>query len=521
MYDAPKDSSGVITPIAPDLEGVALGERPVLRCVPDETEIRNDLAERAARPETADLVIVANRLPIRSTTNETGTAWTASPGGLVSALTPTLQADQGIWIGWPGGVGDDEPPEHYAGVSLRSISLTQDDYANFYLGFANATLWPLYHDAIRTPRFEREWWQGYVEVNDRFARAAASAAAPGATVWVHDYQLQLVPKMLRDLRPDLRIGFFLHIPFPPQELFLQLPWRREILEGLVGADLIGFQVPGAATNFARLARRVLGATGADGIIEYGGRRLKVGAFPISVDTDNLVQLASQPAVQARAQRIRSELGDPEFVMLGVDRLDYTKGIDQRINALAELYADGFLSPMKHVFVQVASPSRDDGPHYQRERHHLEQRVGEVNGEYGRVGHPAIHYLHQTLDAEELVSLYLAADIMLVTPLRDGMNLVAKEYVTCRTDSTGVLILSEFAGAAAELRDAVSVNPHDLDGIKAAVRYSVVVGPEEAQARMRRLRRVVKRHDVHFWATSFLDALSDLGDPPDGDGNGSA
>jgi trehalose 6-phosphate synthase len=462
-----------------------------------------------ATTRLADLVVVANRLPIRVTEHGGARSWSTSPGGLVSALEAVLREREGLWVGWAESAGGVALPESHEGISLKAVPIGADEYDDFYVGFANATLWPLYHDAIRSPTFDRRWWHAYVTVNRRYAEAAAEAAAPGATVWVHDYHLQLVPMMLRDLRADVRIGFFLHIPFPPQELFLQLPWRREILEGLLGADLVGFQVPGAATNFARLARRLVGATGTDAVLSHGGRSVRVGAFPISIDTAHFVQRATDPAVRKRARQIRSDLGDPEFVMLGVDRLDYTKGIDHRLKAVAELFAEGTLTTARHVVVQIAVPSREEDAHYQHEREHLEQLVSEVNGQYGRVGHPAIHYLYQNVPSDELIALYLAADIMLVTPLRDGMNLVAKEYVACRVDTTGVLILSEFAGAARELRSAILVNPHDLEGVKAAIRHALNGDPSEARARMRRLRRVVGRRDVHAWARTFLSALWDM------------
>jgi len=463
---------------------------------------------------SASLVVVANRLPIRRVDGDGPAHWDLSPGGLVSALTPVLRDRAGMWIGWPGGGGDLAVPSSYEGIELRPVHLEGDEYERFYVGFANASLWPLYHDGIRSATFDRDWWQAYVTVNDRYARAAADAAADGATVWIHDYHLQLVPKMLRALRPDLRIGFFLHIPFPPQELFLQLPWRRQILEGLLGADLVGFQVPGAAANFSRLARRVAGATGTDSAMDYDGRRVRVGAFPISIDTAQLIGRASDPAVRKRAAELRDELGHPEVVLLGVDRLDYTKGIDRRLWAVAELFADGALSVARVAFVQIGVPSREEDPHYRRERQHLEQLVGEINGAHASVGHPVVHYLYQSVPPDELVALYLAADVMVVTPLRDGMNLVAKEYVACRLDATGALVLSELAGAARELRDAILVNPHDLDGLKRAILHGVELDPTEATARMRRMRRVVRRHDVHAWARSYLSALQtdrDTGD----------
>lgn len=463
-------------------------------------------APSIAGPATSDFVVVANRLPVHPA-EPPSRAWQPSPGGLATALGGVLTEPDGVWVGWTGEIGPRDAPAEYEGMRLRSVHLTQRDYEEFYLGFSNATLWPLYHDAVRTPAFHRDWFHSYRDVNRRFAESAAQVASLGGTVWVHDYQLQMVPRILRELRPDLRIGFFLHIPFPPRELFLQLPWRHAILDGLLGADLVGFQVPGAAANFARLARRLSGARGTTSSIEYDGRTINVGAFPISIDSPRFVERASDPTVRARSRQIRSDLGDPEVVLLGVDRLDYTKGIDNRIRAVAELFDDGTLHPPKHVMVQVAVPSREEDLHYVDERRHLEQVVSEVNGEHALVGQPAVHYLHQSMPMDELVAMYLAADVMLVTPFRDGMNLVAKEYVACRTDLSGALVLSEFAGAAAELKGAFSVNPHDLEGMKEAIRRAMTVTPREGRARMLRMRRTVLRHDVHAWASSFLGALS--------------
>lgn len=464
--------------------------------------------EAAVQSRHADLVVVANRLPVRVSEQRGERRWTTSPGGLVSALEPVLRERGGLWVGWAETADGFAIPDVHDGIALREVPIGADEFDDFYVGFANGTLWPLYHDAIRSPTFERRWWQAYVTVNRRYADAVADSAARGSTVWVHDYHLQLVPKMLRERRADVKIGFFLHVPFPPQELFVQLPWRREIIEGLLGADLVGFQVPGAATNFARLARRLGGANGTDAALSHGGRTVRVGAFPISIDTAHVMRRAADPEVRQRAQQIRADLGNPDVVMLGVDRLDYTKGIDRRLIAVAELFAEGTLASPRHVVVQIAVPSREEDAHYQHEREHLEQLVSEVNGQYGRVGHPAIHYLYQSFDTDELIALYLAADIMLVTPLRDGMNLVAKEYVACRSDNSGVLVLSEFAGAARELRAAILVNPHDLDGVKSAIKHALDAVPSESQPRMRRLRRVVRRRDVHTWARSFLSVLGE-------------
>ncbi|MFY9783903.1 MAG: trehalose-6-phosphate synthase [Acidimicrobiales bacterium] len=458
----------------------------------------------------ADLVVVANRLPVQHSMINGEESWRPSPGGLVSALTAVLQNRNGLWIGWPGTSEYGAPPRSYEGIRLKAVDITNDEYENFYLGFSNATLWPLYHDAIRAPTFHRHWWQAYVKVNLRYAQAVADSVAPNGRVWIHDYQLQLVPRMLRELRPDVRIGFFLHIPFPPIELFMQLPWRREILSGLLGADLIGFQVTQAASNFSRMARRQSSATGTDSLLDFEGRSIRVGAFPISVDSEQIIKYAHDPDIRARSVEIRKDLGDPEVVLLGVDRLDYTKGIQQRIKAVSEMFQDGSLIAGKHVMVQVAVPSRETDAHYERERHNLEQAVSEMNGEHGQVGNPVIHYLHQNLPFAELVALYLTADVMIVTPFRDGMNLVAKEYVMCRSDLTGRLVLSEFAGAAAELRGAFMVNPHDLEGVKEAIRLAVNAGPKEARDRMSRMRRKTYRRDVYDWAESFLVALQQTG-----------
>jgi trehalose 6-phosphate synthase len=456
----------------------------------------------------ADFVVVANRLPVDLEKLPDGTQrWKRSPGGLVTALEPMLRSRDGAWVGWPGLADTDVEPLVEDGLQLHPVRLSAQEVEDYYEGFSNGTLWPLYHDVVATPAYHRHWWQAYLRVNERFAEATAAVAAPGATVWVQDYQLQLLPAALRKLRPDLRIGFFLHIPMPPVELFLQLPWRRAITAGLLGADLVGFHTPGGARNFRTLATRLGGAKAAGrDEVTVDGRTVRTGAFPISIDSAHLDELSRDPEVIERAEKIRVELGNPQRVILGVDRLDYTKGIDVRLRALEELLAEGRTAADDAVMVQLATPSRERVDHYRRMRADIEQAVGRINGEYGRVGHPAVHYLHQSLPRHELVAFFLAADVMLVTPLRDGMNLVAKEYVACRSDGGGVLVLSEFAGAALELKDALLVNPHDIDGVKDALHAALTMVTPEARKRMRSLRRQVLSHDVERWARSFLGAL---------------
>ena len=456
----------------------------------------------------ADFVVVANRLPVDLEKGPDGTeTWKRSPGGLVTALEPILRSRRGAWVGWPGLPDVEADPVKEDGLELYPVPLSTEDVENYYEGFSNGTLWPLYHDVVAPPAYHRHWWQAYVSVNERFARAVADEAARGATVWVQDYQLQLLPGQLRQMRPDLRIGFFLHIPFPPTELFIQLPWREQIVKGLLGADLVGFHTPGGARNFRSLATRIGGATpgATQGEVVVDDRTVKLGAFPISIDSQALDRQSRSPEVADRAVEIRKELGDPRRLILGVDRLDYTKGIDVRLRAFEELLDEDRIGD-DTVFLQIATPSRERVEHYIRLRADIEQTVGRINGEHGRVGHPPLHYLHQSMPRNELTAFYLAADVMLVTPLRDGMNLVAKEYVACRHDDGGVLVLSEFTGAARELTSALLVNPHDTDGVKAAIAQALEMPEVEARKRMKALRRQVLRHDVDAWARSFLNAL---------------
>jgi trehalose 6-phosphate synthase len=475
-----------------------------------------------------DFIVVANRLPVDRVQSPDGSVeWRPSPGGLVSALQPVMQRADGAWVGWSGSAGEAPDPFDTGDIHVVAVPLSAEEVEGFYEGFSNATLWPLYHDVIAAPQFHRRWWDAYVGVNDRFAALAAAVAAPSGCVWVHDYQLQLVPAMLRRRRPDLRIGFFNHIPFPGYEIYAQLPWRRQIIDGLLGADLVGFQRRADVTNFLRACRRAAGlqtrgggvwvsdrrirgdesdASAGEDFGSAGGREVRVGAFPISIDSAGLGELARREDVRARARQIRAELGDPEVVLLGVDRLDYTKGILHRLKAYEELLDSGRLGPPEAVFVQVASPSRERVDQYRVLREEVEGIVGRINGDHATLGQPAVHYLHRSYPREEMAALYLAADVMLVTSLRDGMNLVAKEYVACRHDESGALVLSEFTGAADELGSAFLVNPHDIEGMKTAILQATRVTPRESRRRMRSLRKRVRIYDVNHWASSFLDAL---------------
>jgi trehalose 6-phosphate synthase len=452
------------------------------------------------------LVIVANRLPIEPPRRK-GQPWQTAPGGLVAALTEVLQEREGTWVGWPGTRQEFDPPED-VGFELQPIHLTAEEIAGHYDGFSNATLWPLYHDLVERPVFRRDWWAAYERVNTKFATAIAKYAPEKATIWIQDYQLQLVPSLLRDLRPDLHIGFFLHIPFPAPELFFQLPWRRQIASGILGADVIGFQTAGDVHNFRQVVDRLPNLLRDATKGARKRRTITIEAFPVSIDFRRWDALAATPEVEDRRAELLQQLGRPRTVLLGVDRLDYTKGIENRLIAFQELLVEGRLHVPNAVMIQVASPSRDRTQAYKRERARIERLVGEINGDFGQVGVPAVHYIHQSLSPVEVAALYRTSDVMLVTPFRDGMNLVAKEFVACRTNDLGSLVLSEFAGVAAEFSEALLVNPYDVDEIKSAIMHAVRLPAAEARDRMRAMRRVVRTHDVHDWANDFLDGLED-------------
>jgi len=452
------------------------------------------------------LVIVANTLPVRLVRAGQDERWEASPGGLVSALAPIARREGGAWIGWTGETNRPRSPFVHDGILNVPVLVSAAEVEGSYEGVCNRTIWPLYHHVVRPPEYHRHWWRHYVAVNDRFASLAADMAAPGALVWIHDYHLQLVPAMLRRQRTDVRIGYFHHIPFPPEDLYAHLPWRDQVLAGLLGSDVIGFQTRADARNFRRVADRLPAVRRERRSVSVDGRSVTVDAYPISIDTPRYASVAADPNVVQQAELFKAQLGAGRRVFLGVDRLDYTKGIDVRLKAFQELLATRPETATDSVFVQVAVPSRERIADYQEIRRQVEELVGQINGQHGQVGTALVHYLHRPLPFEELIAIYRAADVMVVTPLCDGMNLVSKEYVATQLDDSGVLILSEFAGAADELRTALRVNPHDVDGIAEAMDRAVSMPEREVKRRMRAMRRVVGKHDVHRWAQRFLSEL---------------
>ncbi len=428
----------------------------------------------------------------------------------MSALTPLLAERGGTWVGWPGVAGAPVDTFVHDGITQVPVALDRQDIEEYYLGFSNATVWPLFHDAIRTAEFHRTWWRRYEAVNRRFAEAAVAQAAPGDLIWIQDYQLLLVPAMVRRLRPDVSVAFYLHIPFPPVEIYARNPWRRQLLEGMLGADLVGFQTPLASANFHRATTAFADChTDGDRVVTPGDRSVTVVTAPVSIDVAAFEDIARSRDTRRRVKDLRSRLGDPRHVFLGADRLDYTKGIDVRLRAYQTFLDANPERAADTAFVQIAVPSRDAIDDYGDMRRLIEQQVGHINGTYGARHRMPVHYIYENLSRESLVAYYSLADVMCVTPLRDGMNLVAKEYVVSHSDD-GVLILSEFAGVANELTEALQVNPYDIDGMAAVFREAIDVPRSDRRRRMRTMRSHIERHDVHAWVSRILGAMPESG-----------
>lgn len=455
------------------------------------------------------LLIASNRLPVTVHVEHGDAIVARSTGGLAAALAAPHARPGSSWIGWPGDLSRLAPAQRGSVLAkleaLRTVpvELPPAEAHRFYDGFSNGVLWPLFHYLLDKVNLDaRADWDAYRAVNERFAEAIAREARPGDQVWIHDYQLALVPAMLRRRLPDATVGFFLHIPFPASDVFRILPWREQILRGLLGSDLISFHTANYRQNFVSSAARVLGVEPDTDALLFDGRRIALGVHPVGVDTERYAKLAVDPRVQAEAARIRGDARGRKIV-LGIDRLDYTKGIPRRLLSIERFLEREPALRSEVRFIQLAVPTRDKVEAYATFRSTVNEMIGRINGHYGSVGAVPIHFLHRSLSEEQVVALYLSADVMLVTPLRDGMNLVAKEYVAARGDEGGALVLSEFAGAAAEMSEALLVNPYDIDSVAGAVKRALAMPRAEQQSRMSALRRRVADGDVGSWAETFL------------------
>jgi trehalose 6-phosphate synthase/phosphatase len=464
------------------------------------------------------LTVVSNRLPFVLSRADDGT-WAVEPGsgGLVAALRPVLRNRGGRWIGWSG-VTDEEGPDpgifrdslgNY-GYELVPVALNAAERDEFYYGFSNEVIWPLFHDLPSLCRFEPSYWIAYQAVNRRFAETAAKLIRNDDFLWVHDYHLLTCGQELRELGVRSRVAFFLHIPFPALDLFLTLPWRYQILRALLQYDLIGLQTVRDRRNFLQCVRLMLkdaeiAGRGDVRTVNLDGREIRVGSFPISIDVRDLERRAAETEVREAARGLRAAQPGRKMV-LGVDRLDYTKGIPQKLEAFRSLLRRFPEWHRRVTLFQIVVPSREDIPRYQNQKIVIERLVGEINGQFTRSGWVPIHYIYRSLELPRLLAYYQAADVALVTPLKDGMNLVAKEYCAARVDEAGVLLLSEFAGAAPQLqRGAFLVNPFDSEGVADALGRALALPAEEQHARMHRLRRAIRENDIYRWLDEFLEA----------------
>jgi trehalose 6-phosphate synthase/phosphatase len=456
------------------------------------------------------LLIVSNRLPVTVSVKASQLRVRASSGGLATGLVGPHDRARGLWFGWPGTTdlenrlyGDDLDREFEA-RRIVPVALDPSEVRDFYDRISSATLWPIFHDRLDRIPLGPAPWEVYERVNARFADAIAARYQLGDVIWIHDFHLLRLPGMLRERLPNARIGFFLHIPFPAADVFETLPVRRELLAGMLGADVIGFHTDRYVENFTSAVRRVIGPCDDRNGFRFNGRLVRVGAFPMGVDATSFEALARTPAVESVVRALGTT---SEQLMVGVDRLDYSKGIPRRLLALERLLIDHPELRGQLRLVQVAVPSRRRVLAYRRFRREVDELVGRINGSFATPTWTPIHYIYSSIPPETLVALYRVAKVMLVTPVRDGMNLVAKEFVASRFDGDGVLILSEFAGAAQELTSAVRVNPYDIRALAGAMYTALTMDSTERRTRMQRLRDRVRTHDVHAWTSEFLGALA--------------
>jgi trehalose 6-phosphate synthase len=452
------------------------------------------------------LVIVSNRGPYSIRRKESGYRMDRLISGLVTAVEPAILKTGGVWISWGNEDRRMTVSTSHGRYVVRQIALPSREVSRYYYGFSNRALWPLCHNFLGRTHFNTKQWNSYQRTNQRFADIVLEETSPGDFVWVQDYHLALVPQLVRIQLSHSMIGHFWHTPFPSCEVFSALPWRREVLEGLLGCDLIGFHLKVDVENFLNCCKKILGlrVNRRKGIVFQEDRETRAQPFPISIDFDFFDLKARKSTSIEKALRLQRDLGHRKIV-IGVDRLDYTKGICERLRAIRRLLERHPNLRGTFTFIQIAVPSRTRVPEYVEEKREIDELVGHINGEFSDGMWIPVRYIYGSLSQEELVSYYLASDIALLTPLKDGMNLVAKEYVASHVDEVGVLMLSEFTGAAEELKGALIVNPYDIEGVAETLRYALSMPLREKRRRMRALRRKIQRNDVFYWLQRFLEA----------------
>ncbi|MFB2121148.1 bifunctional alpha,alpha-trehalose-phosphate synthase (UDP-forming)/trehalose-phosphatase [Parapedobacter sp. 2B3] len=458
-------------------------------------------------------IIVSNRLPIKIVEDGDGYALLPSEGGLATGLTSIHAQGENAWVGWPGIILNDTEQKAYFSALLKEKRLTpifldDEEVRGFYEGFSNEVLWPIFHYMPNYALYDLENWQIYVRVNEKFRDLVLEIAEPDDTIWVHDYQLLLLPGLLRKALPDASIGFFQHIPFPSQELFRLIPWRRELLEGMLGADLLGFHTFDDVRHFISSATRLTATNNNANRLEEDGRTIVVEPFPMGIDSHRFSALSSEEKVLKRVAELKSNF-ETQKIILSIDRLDYSKGILQRLEAFELFLAENPVFHKQVTLYMVVVPSRDTVPQYRELKDQIDRLVGHINAQYGSFDWYPVAYFYHGYPVEEISALYNVADVCLVTPMRDGMNLVSKEYIASRNDHTGVLILSEMAGAANELIDALIVNPNNVHDIRNALLAALNMPSTEVNKRMKAMRQIVFKFTVQHWATLFMNRLEEI------------
>ncbi|HLU90356.1 MAG TPA: bifunctional alpha,alpha-trehalose-phosphate synthase (UDP-forming)/trehalose-phosphatase, partial [Cyclobacteriaceae bacterium] len=458
-------------------------------------------------------IIVSNRLPVSLRLKQGNFEFRPSAGGLATGLGSIYKEGENIWIGWPG--NDVENPDQRAEIvrelkklKMAPVFLTKEDIAEFYEGFSNETIWPAFHYFTQYINYDQSHWDAYVRVNKKFCDAVLEKAGHDDTIWVHDYQLLLLPQMLRELLPNVTIAFFQHIPFPSYEIIRMLPWRKEILKGMVGADLIGFHTYDDMRHFLSSAGRLLGMRDESGYIKADNRLINVDSFPMGIDYDKFADSAKSLKTLEYVKKFKELLGHQKL-LITIDRLDYSKGIPQRIRAFDAFLRENPEFQEKVSMIMVVVPSRTKVKTYMELKEEIDTLVGKINSDFSTFNWVPVHYFYRSFPFEELSAFYSMSDIALVTPLRDGMNLVCKEFVASKTDQKGVLILSEMAGASKELQEAVLVNPNDMDSVVEAIKEALYMKEEEQRSRIRSMQETIKRYDIFQWVKVFMDRLDNV------------
>ncbi|WP_421878186.1 bifunctional alpha,alpha-trehalose-phosphate synthase (UDP-forming)/trehalose-phosphatase [Marinoscillum sp.] len=459
----------------------------------------------------AKTIIVSNRLPVKISQEDGKFQYKPSEGGLATGLGSIYKEGDNIWIGWPGmpvskSDHQKEITKNLKKESMKPVFLTASEIEDFYEGFSNETLWPNFHYFNQYIVFDDEMWRAYQKVNKKFAKAIEEVLEPEDTIWIHDYQLLLLPQLLRQHAPKASIGFFLHIPFPSYESFRLLPWRRELLNGMLGADFLGFHTYDDMRHFLSSVNRLAGLGNSNGQINVDNRKVMVDALPMGIDYEKYASTAASPETLAREVRYRTSVGDQRLV-LSIDRLDYSKGIPQRLKAFELFLEENEEYREKVSLLMVVVPSRDSVGKYKELKEEVDLLVGRINGKHARLNWTPIHYFYRSFPLNALSAFYRMAEVALVTPMRDGMNLVCKEFIASKLDKKGVLILSEMAGASKELSDALLINPNDIHQLVSALKKALTMPVKKQMAAMTTMQRSLQRYNIHHWVNIFMERLS--------------